>query len=438
MDAVDSSTLWVTLFLLILCSAFFSCSETSLMALNRYRLKHLSNKNHRGAQRAARLLERPDQLLSVILIGNNLVNTFITILATILTQRYFGDTGVILVGVLITVVILIFGEVTPKTFAALHPEAVAFPVSYILHPLVRLTYPLAWFINSFSILFLKAVGVNPHKGKDDHLTPDELRTVVRESGHLISPRYRKMLLNILDLDGITVEDIMIPRGDIVGIDLSKDLEVLFREISESSFTRLPVYNEDINNIIGILHVKQLLQFIKSGSMPTDKSCITDHMEAPYFVPESTPLNIQLMNFQKEKHRMGIVVDEYGDVQGIVALEDLLEEIVGEFTTHTEEDNEQIQRQADGSVLLDCAWTIREINRTLHWNLPVDGPKTLNGLITEQLGTIPENKLCFEIESYCFETVEIDASRVITVKAFERNKTLSLFEQTPPAPSNTIR
>lgn len=426
MDSIESNTLFGVLFLLIILSAFFSSSETSLMALNRYRLKHLINKNHRGAKRAARLLERPDQLLSVILIGNNLVNTFLTIIATILTQRYFGNTGVVLVGLGITVVILIFGEVTPKTFAALHPETIAYPVSIILLPLIKITYPFAWFINALSNAILQLLRANPQHKKEDHLTHDELRTVVRESGALISPRYRSMLLNILDLEGITVEDIMIPRGDIVGLDLSKDLDSLLLEISQGGFTRLPIYSEDINNIVGILHVKQLLQFMKSGEMPEDKSCITENMQPPYFVPESTPLNIQLINFQKDKHRIAIVVDEYGEVQGIVTLEDILEEIVGEFTTHIEDDIDEVKRQADGSIIIDCAATIRDVNRTLHWLLPTDGPKTLNGLITEKLSTIPDNAICFEIGDYCFETVEIGDSRVKTVKAFERSKTLPLF------------
>jgi len=219
---------------------------------------------------------------------------------------------------------------------------------------------------------------------------------------------------------------MIPRGDIVGLDLGKDLDTLLAEVSQGGFTRLPVYNEDINNIVGILHVKQLLQFLKSGEMPADKSCITENMQPPYFVPESTPLNIQLINFQKDKHRIAIVVDEYGEVQGIVTLEGILEEIVGEFTTHVEDDIDEIKRQADGSVVIDCSVTIRDVNRTLHWELSTDGPKTLNGLITEKLGTIPDYAVCFEIGDYYFETTEIGDSRVKTVKAFEKSKTLSLF------------
>jgi len=396
------------------------------MALNRYRLKHLINKNHRGAKRAALLLERPDRLLGIILIGNNLVNSFAVILSTLLAQRYFGDTGVFVAGIVITLVLLIFSEITPKTIAANYSEAIAFPASFILYPLLRLCYPVVWFVNAFSNGLLHLMRLNPQRSTEDHLTTDELRTVVRESGKLISPRYRSMLLNILDLDGITVEDIMIPRADIVGLDLSKSLDTLLHEISEGNFTRLPVYNEDVNNIIGILHIKKMLEFMKTGEMPKDKSCITNSMREPYFVPESTPLNIQLMNFQKEKRRIAIVVDEYGEVQGIVTLEDILEEIVGEFTTHIEGDIDEVFRQPDGSVMIDCAATLRDINRTLHWQLPTDGPKTLNGLITENLGTIPDNSVCFEVGDYCFETIEIADNRVKSVRAFERSKTRSLF------------
>lgn len=427
MDGIESSTLFGVLCLLIVLSAFFSSAETSLMALNRYRLKHLINKNHRGAIRAAHLLERPDRLLGIILIGNNLVNSFAIILGTLLAQRYFGDTGVFMMGILLTLALLIFSEIAPKTIAANYSESIAFPASFILYPLLRIFYPAVWLVNTVSNALLRLMRLNPQKVSDDHLTHDELRTVVRESGKLISPRYRSMLLNILDLDGITVEDIMIPRGDIFGLDLSKDLDSLLLAISQGGFTRLPVYNENINNIVGILHVKQLLQFMKSGEMPVDRSFITENMQLPYFVPESTPLNIQLINFQKEKHRIAIVVDEYGEVQGIVTLEDILEEIVGEFTTHIEDDIDEVKRHADGSITIDCAATVREINRTLHWQLPTDGPKTLNGLITEKLGALPDHALCFEIGDYCFETVDIGDSRVNSVKAFERSKTLSLFQ-----------
>jgi Mg2+/Co2+ transporter CorB len=421
LDSIDSSSLLIIFVALLLLSAFFSAAETSMMALNRYRLRHLINKNHRGARRASQLLERPDQLLSVILIGNNLAITFITIVATILTQHYFGNTEVFIVGIAVTAIILIFGEVTPKTLAALHPEAIAYPCSFILLPLLRIFYPFVWFINAFSNGLLRLIGVNPRKTKEDHLTHDELRSVVRESGNFISPRYRSMLLNILDLEGMTVEDIMIPRNEITGLNLSKDINTLLKEIGRSEFTHMPVYNDDINNIIGILHMKKVMGFMKNGALPKDKSCITENMAAAYFVPESTALNIQLMNFQKEKRRIGIVVDEYGDVQGLVTLEDILEEIVGEFTTNIDENIEEILRQPDGSVFIDCSANLRDINRALHWHLPTNGPKTLNGLVIEYLGDIPDSSVGFVIGDYYFETVEIGDNRVKSVKAFAQKK-----------------
>jgi len=418
--------LFATLAVLILLSGFFSSSETSMMSLNRYRLRHLIKKNHKGAKRASNLLERPDRLIGIILIGNNLVNILASSIATVLALRYFGDAGIAVATFCLTFVILIFAEVTPKTLAALYPEVIAFPASFILKPLLKLFYPFVVAVNSISNGLLKMFGVNPEKSNDDHLTHDELRTVVHESGKLISPRYRKMLLNILDLEGMTVEDIMIPRNEIVGLDLSKDIKTLLKEIGQCDYTRLPVYNEDINNIIGLLHMKKVTRFMKKGELPTDKLCITDNMREPYFVPESTPLNVQLMNFQKERRRIGIVVDEYGDVQGLVTLEDLLEEIVGEFTTRIEEQSDDIKRQADGSVIIDCSTNIRDINKSLQWELATDGPKTLNGLITDHLGSIPHNSIGFSIDNYCFETLEMSDNKIKSVRAFERNRTRSLF------------
>jgi Mg2+/Co2+ transporter CorB len=426
LDTIQPGTLLLVLALLILLSAFFSATETSMMALNRYRLRHLINKHHRGALRASRLLEKPDKLLGILLLGNTVVNILASSLATLLAFRLYGDTGVAVATFLLVFVLLIFAEIMPKTVAALYPETIAFPASLILIPLLKIFYPVLWIINGLSNGLLRLLRVNPHKQGDTHLTPDELRTVVRESGKLISPRYRSMLLNILDLDGMTVEDIMIPRNEIVGLNLDKDMPALMEEISRSEFTRLPVYSEDVNNIVGILHMKKVIGFMKPGQFPTEKSSITDNMLPPYFVPESTPLNIQLQNFQKEKRRVGVVVDEYGDVQGLVTLEDILEEIVGEFTTNTEEDIETIERQPNGSVIIDCSASLREINRALHWTLPTDGPKTLNGLVIEHLGDIPDNRVCFRIGDYCFEILRIGDNRVESVKAFERNKTISLF------------
>jgi len=426
LDTLDPGRLLLVLALLIIASAFFSATETSMMALNRYRLRHLMNKNHRGARRASQLLEKPDRLLGILLIGNTLVNFLASSLASLVAYRLYGDIGVAIATFVVLIVLLVFGEVIPKTVAALHPEAIAFPASVVLQPLLRLFYPVVWIVNTVSNGILRLLRINPNHTNDSHLTHDELRTVLRESGKLISPRYRSMLLNILDLDGMTVEDIMIPRNEVIGLNLDKDISLLTDEIAQSEYTQLPVYAGDINNIIGILHLKNLITFIRPGQALGDKAFITDQMQAAYFVPESTPLNIQLQNFQKEKRRMGIVVDEYGDMQGLVTLEDLLEEIVGEFTTNTEEDIDAIARQPDGSVIIECSANLRDINRILHWSLPTAGPKTLNGLVIEHLGDIPDNRVCFRIDNYCFETLRIHDNRVESVKAFERQRSMSLF------------
>jgi Mg2+/Co2+ transporter CorB len=418
--------LYGLLFVLIVLSGFFSSSETSMMSLNRYRLRHLTKKDHHGAKRASALLERPDRLIGIILIGNNLVNIFATIVATIIAERLYGPAGVAAVGLILTFVILIFAEVTPKTIAALYPEKVAFPFSLVLKPLLTILSPFVTMVNFFSNNLIRMLGVDPEKTSDESLTPDELRTVVRESGHMVSPRFRNMLINILDLEGMTVEDIMVPRNEIVGLDLDKDMEELLDDICNSEFTRMPVYKEDINNIVGLLHMKKAARMMQKDILLMDKASITDNMRDPYFVPESTPLNIQLLNFQKERRRIGIVVDEYGDVQGLVTLEDLLEEIVGEFTTNLTPDSSEIKPQSDGSVIIDCSANIRDINRTLHWELSMEGPKTLNGLITEHLGNIPGNNIGFTIGDYCFETLELDDNRIKTVKAFEKNRTRPLF------------
>lgn len=426
MNDIPSEVLFTLLAVLILLSGFFSSSETSMMSLNRYRLRHLIKKNHRGAMRASKLLERPDRLIGIILLGNNFVNNLAVALTTVLAIKLYGQGSIAFATFLLTLAILIFAEITPKTLAALNPEKIAFPASFVLGFLLKLFYPLVALTNLASNSLLKLFGVNPEKSHDDHLTHDELRTVVHESGKLISPRYRKMLLNILDLEGMTVEDIMVPRVDVVGLDLSKSINALLKEIGQSEYTRLPVYNDDINNIVGLLHMKKVTRFMKNGELPKDKLCITQNMREPYFIPESTPLNIQLMNFQKERRRIGIVVDEYGDVQGLVTIEDLLEEIVGEFTTKIEESSESIQRQTDGSFIIDCSTNIRDINKSLQWQLSTEGPKTLNGLITDHLGGIPHNNVGFNIDNYYFETQKISDNKVKTVRAFEGNKTQSLF------------
>ncbi len=372
--------------------------------------------------RVMHLLARPDRLIGVILIGNNLVNNIAAALTTIICIRLYGEGYVLLASTVLTIVVLIFAEVTPKTIAALHPERVAYPFSWVLLPLLKLFYPLVLVVNYLSNSLARIFGVDPDKAsKQDHLAPEELRTVVDEAGDLIPDQHQGMLLNVLDLEKSVVEDIMIPRNEVVGLDLNVDMESLIEQIRSTDYTRLPVYEGDINNVIGTLHLKHASRFLTGDDSTVTHASIRRFTRKPYFVHEGTPLSNQLLNFQKEKSRMGIVVDEYGEVQGLVTLEDLLEEIVGDFTTNTAEDkHEDITEQEDGSYLIDGSTTIRDINKLLDWNLPIEGPKTLNGLAVEFLQSIPDGVICFQLAGYVFEVTKlnekmIEKARVAPIK-----------------------
>ena len=413
MEDASITSLLVLLFILILCSAFFSGSETGMMSLNRYRLKHLAKNNHLGARKAAALLERPDRLIGLILIGNNFVNILASAIATVIAVRLWGDAGIAIATAALTLVILIFAEVTPKTLAALHPERIAFPAAVLLRPMLRLFYPLVATVNAITNFILRLFGVNPLDGKNDHLSTEELRTLVNESGALIPQSNQSMLLGVLELGDVTVNDIMIPRNEVEGIDLDQELEQILEQLSCTKHTRLPVYQGDINQIVGILHMRNLAQLIQTGKVT--KAAILAVVHETYFVPESTPLQTQLLNFQKHSRRIGVVVDEYGDVEGIVTLEDILEEIVGALSADHAEINQDIHPQDDGSYFIDGSAYVREINKSLEWELPTDGPKTLNGLITEQLESIPEANVCVEIENYRFETLQISDNLIKTVR-----------------------
>jgi Mg2+/Co2+ transporter CorB len=397
----------------LLMSAFFSASETGMMTLNRYRLKHL-RKNHRGARLAARLLERPDRLLGLILIGNTLVNILAGALATVLAVKIWGEAGIAIATALVTIAVLIFGEVTPKTLAALHPERIALPAAYVLDGLMYLLSPAVWCINQVSNGLLKLFGIDTDKRPEDALSSEELRTIVGEAGPMIPPRHKRMLLNILDLEEVTVDDIMIPRNEIRGIDLEEDDARIIGALRESEHTRVVLYREDIGNILGVLHLRSVGLFLHGDQL--DREAMQRVATEPYFVPEGTPLNTQLLNFQKLKRRMGIVVDEYGSVRGMVTLEDILEEIVGEFTSNIGDQSPDIVPQPDGSFVIDGATAIRELNRTLHWELPVDGPKTLNGLILEFLETIPEAQVGMRMGPYHFEILELQGKAIQKVRA----------------------
>ena len=385
-----------------------------MMALNRYRLRHLVAKKHRGALRANALLKRPDRLIGLILLGNNFVNILASSIATILALRLIGEAGVAIAAGLMTLVILIFAEVAPKTVAALDPERVAFPAAFVLKPLLRLLYPLVWIVNTIANGVLRIFRIRPEDSSEMTLSREELRSVVKEAGAMIPRRHQQMLFGILDLEKVTVEDIMVPRNEIVGIDLEDDPADLETQLSNCRHTRLPVFRGSIDNVIGMLHVRKVPRLYDEND-EFDPTFLESVVSEPYYVPIGTPLHTQLTNFQRQKRRIGLVVDEYGNIQGLVTLEDILEEIVGEFTTDPQEFSKDIHPQDDGTYLIDGTATIREINRSLKWKLPASGPKTLNGLILETFETIPDVGTSMRIDDYTVEIVHIAGQSVKTAR-----------------------
>mgnify|MGYP003632541928 FL=1 len=418
MSETPITTLLVFLVLLIIFSAFFSSAETGMLSLNRYRLKHLKKSGHKGAIKASKLLKRTDQLISVILIGNNFVNILASSIATVIAIRVWGDTGIAIATAGLTIILLIFAEITPKTIAAYYPEKIALPASHILKPLLKILYPAVWAINLVTGFLLKSLGLNIEDSQENHISREELRTLVNESGTLIPRKHQEMLVGILDLEKVTVNDIMIPRNEVIGINIDDDLDAIFHQLRTSQHTRLPVYKGDINSIIGILHLRNMTK-VMSHKEP-NKAILLQACREPYFTPESTSLNAQLIHFQQEKRRISIVVDEYGDVLGIVTMEDILEEIVGEFTTDfSSASNQDIISQGDGSYLIDGSTPIRTINKNLNWNLPTNGPKTLSGLITEALETLPESPVCLYLNEYQVEIRQLKDNIVKTIQINEK-------------------
>jgi len=414
LDEVPLSVLLLTLLLLILLSAFFSGSETGLMTLNRYRLRHLANNHHRGAIRAEALLQRQDRLIGLILLGNNFVNVLASILMTLITLRIYNDVGLVFAGgMLLTVIILLFAEVAPKTLAALHPERIAFPAAWVYVPLMKVLYPLVWLVNAAANIVLKLFGVSPGDQASHALTNEELRSVVIEAGALIPKRHQSMLLNLMDLEKVTVEDVMVPRNEITAIDLDDDWEVTTKTLSASQYTRLPLYRETINNVVGTLHMRDVLPLLYRNRL--DTASLQQIAREPYFIPENTSLNKQLLNFQHEKRRFGYAVDEYGNIQGLVTLEAILEEIVGEFTSDPAGNFEDIIPQDDGSWLVDGSINLRSLNSALKMELPTDGPKTLSGLITEQLEMIPVAGTSLLLDNHPVEIIQARGNTVKTAR-----------------------
>jgi Mg2+/Co2+ transporter CorB len=406
------------LFILLLLSAFFSGSETALMSLNRYQLRHKARQGHRGARLAERLLKRPDRVIGLILLGNNLVNFFAASLVGVTAFKIGGEPAAAIGAVALTLVVLVFSEAAPKTLAALHPERLAFPAALIYYPLLKITYPIVWLTNAASNGVLWLFGVRGGDTELQSLTREELRTVVFEAGARISTRYRSMLLSILDLEKVTVDDVMVPHNEIIGIDLNdEDLEIE-KIISESEHTRLPVFRDDIDKVVGILHLRRLANLAKTEMTKTTLETL---LSEPYFVPEGTPLSVQLIQFQRRRERIALVVDEYGDIQGIVTLEDILEEIVGEFTTDPAGDELDVISEGTDSFLVDATANIRELNRSQEWELPTEGPKTLNGLIVELLENIPKPGTTLEVSGYPIEIVATNDNRIRTVRVGPRVK-----------------
>ena len=374
-----------------------------MMALNKYRLKHLIKQNNRSAKRAEKLLQRPDRLLGVILIGNNFVNILAAALTTILCLELFGNSGVFIGSVVLTIIILIFAEVTPKTFAAKNAENIALPASGILKILQKILYPLIWIVNFFSNNLLNLLNVK-EKDSNEDITTEELKSVLENSGDLIPKRYQDMLVSILDLDEILIDEIMTPRNEIVGIDLDDSFEKLMQTVSENSEEIVPVYEQNLDNLKGVISFNGIKGFLlKQGNSFDD---FMEFVNDVYVALENTSLSNQLFNFQKDNKTSAVVVDEYGNVKGIVSINDILEEIVGELSSNQTREKIDFQKQKDGSFLIDGSVSIREINKKLSWDLPLEGPVTLNGLILEKIETIPESNISINLNNYIIETVLI--------------------------------
>ena len=396
--------LWILLAsiaFLVLMSAFFSGSETSMMAINRYRLKHLVKEKNKTAKRVSRLLEKTDRLLGVILIGNNFTHTLSTALATVVAIRIWSDNAVLAVTVFMTIIMIIFAEVMPKTIAALKPESIAFPSSYLLKPLSKILSPLITLVSFISNNVTKLMGIDLDNANKDELKPEELRTLLQTSG--VPKRQEEMLMGIFDMDNLSVNDVMIPKNEIIGIDLNDEIKDIVKQLQEIDFTYVPCYEDTIDNIKGFLSLNKKAEFL--GSETKSIRNLKDELREPLFVPENTPLYKQLANFQSSGRRVGLIVDEYGDIEGIITLRSILEIIVGEITSESIEKMD-IMPQADGSYLVDGSMMIREVNRRLEWELPTEGPKTLSGLILEEIQTIPDTNVGLSIENYRIETVLI--------------------------------
>lgn len=409
MDEIPLSVLLGALVFLVLLSGFFSAAEIALLTLNRYRLRNLVRQQHRGALLAQKLLEHPDRLLGVILVGNNFANIAASSIATLLALELYGEKAVAAAAGLLTFVILVFAEVAPKTLAALKPERIAFPIAYVLRPLLFLLYPLVFFTNILANGLLRLLGVSLARKSTDEITAEELRALVREADILIPDTHQDMLLAILELEKVSVDDVMVPRGEIEGIDLDADWHEIASKLGTSRYTRLPVYRGNFDNVVGMVHLRKVMRLMHTGEF--SRETFMPLIIEPFFIPQGTPLSTALLNFRASKRRVALVVNEYGDILGLVTLEEILEEIVGDFTTPGSSLAEEIQPQADGSFLVHGSVTLRDLNRRLDWSLPTSGPKTLNGLITEYLEDLPEAGTSLRLDGYQVDVVRTRGTAV---------------------------
>lgn len=416
MNTIPLGALFGLLIVLILMSGFFSGSETALMSLNRYRLRHLAKNGHKGAMRTAKLLQQPERLISLILLGNNFVNILASAIATVIALRILGEPGIAVATGILTLVILVFAEVTPKTLATLKTEQIAFFASAVYLPLMKVTWPLVRVINWFVEKLLRLLGVSQAADTQEELTRAELATVVNESAGMIPQRHRDMLINILDLEEISVDEIMVPRNDISAIDLDDSWDEILTQVSNSQHGRLVVYRENIDNLVGFIYLRKMLDTMRAGDF--NREALEARIRDAYFIPEGTSLTVQLLNFQKENRRIGLVVDEYGDILGLLTLEDILEEIVGEFANDKEDGMEEIQPQPDGSFLVAGTTQVRTLHRALDWpqlELSVTGPKTLNGLVLEHLESFPSAGSVFKLQDHQIEILDVEENRVSSVR-----------------------
>jgi Mg2+/Co2+ transporter CorB len=415
LEHISTTTLIVTLIVMVVVSAYFSGSETGMMTLNRYRLRHLAKQGNRAAKRVEKLLRKPDRLISLVLIGNNLVNILASAIGTIVGMRLYGDAGVAIATGILTFVVLVFAEVLPKTIAALYPEKVAFPSSFLLGPLQILMMPLVWLLNVITRMLMRMVGIKTDNVISAALSKDELRTIVHESHSKISRRNQDMLLSVLDLEKVSVDDIMVPRNEIVGININDDWKSIVRQLTHSPHGRIVLYRDNLDDTISMLRVREAYRLMTEKQEFTKETLLRAADEV-YFVPEGTPLSVQLVKFQRNKKKVGLVVDEYGDIQGLITVEDILEEIVGDFTTSMSPTlAEEVTPQNDGSVIIEGSANVREINKAFNWTLPEDDARTMNGMLLEELQEIPANDTRVRISHYDIDILDVQENMIKQVR-----------------------